>query len=148
MEIESLGMKYPIRLFNGTGNQVYYENSDGFWWKQVYDDKQRIIGFENSSGQKETTTYTDKGKTFSVTFSDKTFENWYFDKEDRVTYRYNSVNEYWFYKNYDSEGNVTYYKNSIDGIVIPEVKETMIMVEGREYSETTIRRALEFYLKP
>lgn len=112
MEIKDLGMEFPISLFNGAGNQVYYENSDGFWWKQRYDEKQRIVYFENSYGRRESSMYTTSGKHITNISSDGTYELWEFDLDNRVTYKYTSRNNYWFRKKYDSNGNLIYHENS------------------------------------
>ena len=35
---------------NKNGNQIYYENSDGFWVKREYDSEGKEICYENSDG--------------------------------------------------------------------------------------------------
>ena len=37
--------------YDSNGNQIYYENSDGYWWKSEYDSKSNQIYFENSTGK-------------------------------------------------------------------------------------------------
>ena len=36
--------------YNSNGNKLYYENSDGIWWKKEYDSYSNIIYFESSTG--------------------------------------------------------------------------------------------------
>jgi hypothetical protein len=42
--------KGPLRLYDSNGNIIYYENSDGFWYKQECDSKGNKIYYETSNG--------------------------------------------------------------------------------------------------
>jgi hypothetical protein len=49
---QQLGIKqFPFEIKDKNGNQIYYENSDGFWVKLEYDSNGNEIYFENSSGK-------------------------------------------------------------------------------------------------
>ena len=37
--------------YDDKGKQIYWEQSDGYWWKIEYDDKGKVIYFEDSSGR-------------------------------------------------------------------------------------------------
>jgi hypothetical protein len=38
------------RDYDVNDNELYYENSDGYWYKQEYDVNNNIIYYENSNG--------------------------------------------------------------------------------------------------
>ena len=42
--------KGSLFLYDSNGNQIYHENSDGYWWKQEYDSNNNCIYHENSDG--------------------------------------------------------------------------------------------------
>jgi len=41
---------FPYIIKNKNGNQIYYENSDGYWWKQEFDQNGNQIYFKDSDG--------------------------------------------------------------------------------------------------
>ena len=43
--------KNSLFLYDSNGNLIYYENSNGYWWKQDYDSNNNIIYLENSNGE-------------------------------------------------------------------------------------------------
>ncbi|MBC8147222.1 MAG: hypothetical protein H8E98_04480 [Bacteroidetes bacterium] len=43
-------VKFPIYLYDKNGNQIYFENSDGYWEKREYDSNGNKIYYENSNG--------------------------------------------------------------------------------------------------
>ena len=49
--VQQLGIKdFPFIIKDKNGNQIYYENSDGFWTKREFDSKGNQIYYENSDG--------------------------------------------------------------------------------------------------
>jgi hypothetical protein len=52
MEIKDLfrEVKYPIQLFDKNGKEIYWECSEGRWFKKEYDEKGNHIYTENSNG--------------------------------------------------------------------------------------------------
>lgn len=44
------GSHYPIRKFDVNGHCLYYENEDGFWYKQIYNENGYCTYYENSNG--------------------------------------------------------------------------------------------------
>ena len=42
--------KGDLSLYDSNGNEIYYEDSDGFQYKQEYDDNGNLIYYENSYG--------------------------------------------------------------------------------------------------
>ena len=48
---QQLGVKeFPFIIKNSQGDEIYYEYSDGAWFKYEYDAKGNKIYFENSDG--------------------------------------------------------------------------------------------------
>jgi len=43
-------VNYPIYLYDENGNEIYCEDSNGFWEKCEYDSNGNEIYFENSDG--------------------------------------------------------------------------------------------------
>jgi len=43
------GMEYPIKLTDENDNVVYYEDSNGFWFRNVYNDFNQITFHEDSN---------------------------------------------------------------------------------------------------
>ncbi len=43
--------EFPFRIKDKDGKVIYYEASDGEWWKQEYDSNGNLIYFENSAGK-------------------------------------------------------------------------------------------------
>ena len=41
---------FPFRINNKEGEEIYYEDSDGYWWKREYDLSGSEIYYEDSSG--------------------------------------------------------------------------------------------------
>ena len=41
---------FPLDIFDSNGNRIYYEYSNGYWWKAEYDDRGYEICFESSNG--------------------------------------------------------------------------------------------------
>jgi hypothetical protein len=42
--------EFPFIIKDKNRNSIYYENSDGYWWKHEYDSNGNQIYFENSNG--------------------------------------------------------------------------------------------------
>jgi len=85
--------------YNSNGNQVYYEDSEGFWLKNEYDSNGNRIYYEDSYG-------------------------------------------YWYKKEYDSNGNEIYYENSDGGIMDNRPKNScngkVVEVDGKKYKLTEL----------
>ena len=37
--------------YDSNGNEIYYERSDGYWYKQEFDSNGKLIYYENSHGE-------------------------------------------------------------------------------------------------
>ena len=42
--------KFPFSIKDDDGNQIYYENSDGDWYKSEYDSNGKLLYHKTSSG--------------------------------------------------------------------------------------------------
>ena len=78
------------KVLDLNGNKIYYENSDGGWFKQEYDTNGNLIYFENSKGNWIKYEYDTNGNKIYV--------------EDSTGY--------WIKKEFDSNGNLIYNENS------------------------------------
>jgi alpha-amylase/alpha-mannosidase (GH57 family) len=86
---------FPFEIKDKNGNQIYYENSNGFWSKSEYDDEGNQIYYEDSDGYWIKREYDDQGNEIYREYS----------------------NGFWIKREYDDEGNEIYYENSIGKIV-------------------------------
>jgi hypothetical protein len=69
-------VKYPIELFDKNGNQIYYEDSCGYWVKKEYDDFCRMIYYKDSIGYYEILEYDENNvRVFVKTPSGIVFDN-------------------------------------------------------------------------
>ena len=81
-------------VYDDQGNQIYYEDSDGYWEKYKYNTNGNEIYRENSNG------YWFKRE---------------FDTNGNKIY-YENSNGSWVKREYDTNGNLLYYENS-DGVI-------------------------------
>ena len=80
---------------NKEGNVMYYENSDGYWVKQEYDEQGIIVYHENSDGY---------------------WQKWEYDDQGNITYK-EDADGYWSKREYDNDGNKIYSEDSNGEIV-------------------------------
>ena len=50
------------REYDANGNEIYYENADGFWWKSEHDANGNQIYFEDSNGYWRKSEHDSNGK--------------------------------------------------------------------------------------
>ena len=86
--------EFPKKLFDKNRNQIYWENSNGFWVKSEYDSNNDEIYFENSNGIWVKREY---------------------DSNNNLIYYEDSDGD-WSKREYDSNSLEIYYENS-DGII-------------------------------
>ena len=82
-------------VFNKEGNIIYYEQNDGYWVKQEYDNQGNIIYYENSDGY---------------------WQKWEYDDQGNITYNEDS-DGCWSKREYDDQGNMIYREDS-DGYIL------------------------------
>jgi len=54
--------EFPFEISDGNGNEIYYENSEGYWEKHEYNSKGNQIYYENSDGYWRKREYDSNGK--------------------------------------------------------------------------------------
>ena len=54
-------IKYPIIKKDKQGNEIYFENSNGYWYKSKYNKQGKEIYFEDSDGYWNRSKYDKKG---------------------------------------------------------------------------------------
>jgi len=87
--------QFPYREFDKNNNEIYHEDSDGFWSKREYDENNNQIYYEDSYG------FWSKSK---------------FDKNGNRIYFENSKG-FWVKIKFDEKDNRIYYENSNGTIV-------------------------------
>ena len=85
---------FPFIIKDKNGKEIYYEDSNGFWYKQEFDSNSNLTHYKNSDGFWVKREYNSNGNE---------------------TYHENS-NGFWVKKEFDSNGNRTYFENS-DGVI-------------------------------
>lgn len=63
--------EFPFIIRNSKGQEVYWENSDGFWVKREYDSNGNEIYFEKSNGFWAKSEYDSNGKEIYWENSDR-----------------------------------------------------------------------------
>jgi hypothetical protein len=76
---ENLEGEYTLEIYSNyliiedpKGNLVYYENSNGFWWKREFDEQGNEIYYESSYGNWSKSEYDDRGNEIYYEDSDGT----------------------------------------------------------------------------
>lgn len=93
-----------FEIYDEKGNEIYNENSNGYWSKWEYDEKGNRIYNENKNGYWSKSNYDEKGNEIY----------------------YEDSNGYWSKREYDEKGNVIYYENGSGEIIDDRVKELTI----------------------
>lgn len=88
--------KFPFRINDSKGNEIYSENSNGFWVKKEFD-------------------YNNNNRTYYED-SDGCWNKYKYDSNGNEIYQETSKGV-WIKREYDSNGNEIYYEHS-DGIII------------------------------
>ena len=98
-------VKYPIELFDKNGNQVYFGDSTGFWYKQEFDSNGNLVYLENSNGY---------------------WVKYEYDSNGNQIYYKDSDGD-WVIREYDSNGNQIYSETSKGKIVDNRPKTEITM---------------------
>jgi len=100
---KELDIEYPIELKDSKGNEIYFEDSDGYWNKREYDSNSNVTYFEDSDGFWIKREFDSKGNEI------------YFE----------TSNGYWIKREFDSKGNEIYFETSKGVIRGTERAETV-----------------------
>lgn len=107
--------KGSLHLYDSNGNEIYFENSDGYWAKYLYDSNGNEIYFEDSNGF---------------------WEKREFDSNGNVIY-FETSNGYWSKREYDSNGNLIYFEKSDGYIEDNRPKQScegkVVEIDGKTY---------------
>jgi hypothetical protein len=107
--------EFPFTINDKNGNQIYYENSNGYWVKREYDSSGNEIYYENSAGY---------------------WCKYEFDSNGNETYFENSAG-YWCKYEFDSNGNETYFEDSDgevrDNRLKPTCEGKVVEIDGKKY---------------
>ena len=108
-----------LRIKDKNGNQIYYEQTSGFWERSEYDSRSSQIYYENSNG------FWTKSE---------------YDSNGNEIYWENSEG-FWVKREYDSQGNRIYYEFS-DGKIIDNrpksCEDKEIEIDGVKYKLTKV----------
>jgi hypothetical protein len=86
--------EFPFVIKDKNNNEIYFETSKGYWYKQEFDSNNNRIYYENSDGH---------------------WGRYKYDSNNNEIY-YENSNGHWIKQEYDSNNNEIYYENS-DGII-------------------------------
>jgi hypothetical protein len=96
---------FPFRIKDENGNEIYYENSDGYWCKREYNNEGHEIYSKESNRRWVKREYDDQGNTI------------YYENSDG----------FWEKREYDDPGNTIYYENSLRYIIDNRPKSVVEM---------------------
>jgi hypothetical protein len=106
--------KGSLHLYDSNGKVIYYENSNGYWFKQEFDSNGNYIYSEDSNG------YWFKRE---------------FDSNGNEIYYENSNG--WYKRDYDTNGNEIYYEDSNGKIIDNRPKSScngkVVEIDGKKY---------------
>ena len=93
---------FPFEIKDKNNNEIYFEDSDGYWWKREYDSNNNSIYYETSDGGWVKREY---------------------DSNNNRIYWENS-NGYWVKQEFDSNNNEIYSEDSYGYIIDKRPKTT------------------------
>jgi len=132
---------FPIEIKNAEGNQTYFEDSSGYWWKREYNANGRTTYYEDSDGYWRKRKYNAKGKE---TYFGDSYDYWRkreYDAKGNQTY-FEGSNGSWRKCEYDANGKQTYFEDSYDrreGTPRSQSCEgKVIEVDGKKYKLTEL----------
>jgi len=100
-----------IEIYDENENEIYSENSYGFWQKWEYDDNGNEIYKEDSDGTWEKREYDENGNKI---YSENSYGNWKkyeYDEYGNEIYNESSEGK-WEKREYDENRNLIYFENS------------------------------------
>lgn len=108
--ILSFLFKQPVKIigngvFNKMNNKLYWESSDGIWFKKEYDKNGNETYYEDSEGFWEKTKYNEIGDKIYREDSSGEWERREYDKKGNEIYWENSDGD-WIRWSYDKDGKL------------------------------------------
>ena len=114
-----------FEVYNEKGNQIYYEDSNGFWFKKEYDEKGNLIYYENSNGYWSKSEYDERDNLIHYEDSDGYWSKRKYDERNNTTC-YEDSDGFWFKNEYDEKGNLIYREDADGYVVDKRIKELTI----------------------
>jgi len=102
-------------VYNTNGKVIYFEDSNGYWYKQEFDTNGKVIYFEDSNGYWHKYEYDTNGKRIYYETSTGYWIKSEYDEQGNEIY-FEDSNGYWYKKEYDEQGNRIYSETS-DGTI-------------------------------
>ena len=108
--------KGPLYLYDSNGKLIYYEKSNGYWFKQEYDSNNNVIYLENSTGFWSKREFDDNGNCIY----------------------YENSSGYWWKQEYDANNNRIYLEDSTGYIEDKRPKKEtcngkVVEIDGKRY---------------
>jgi hypothetical protein len=104
------------RIYDSNSNEIYYENSNGYWFKKEFDSNNNEIYVELPDGFWEKKEYDSNNNRIYVEDSDGFWGRYEYDLNNNEIY-YENSNGSWYKQEYDSNNNRIYYEDS-DGKIV------------------------------
>ena len=112
--------EFPFIIKDKNRNEIYYENSIGYWTKMEYDSNRKQIYCEDSDGDWTKQEYDSNGNRIY-------FEN---------------SNGFWSNREFHSNGKEIYFENSQGDITDNRPKQScegkIVEIEGKKYKLTSL----------
>ena len=85
---DTTNVKFPIVIKDNRGNEIYKQDSNGYWCESTYDDNNNKLTFKNSDGYWCESTYDDNGNglTYKNSYGDW-WESTYDNNNNELTYK-------------------------------------------------------------
>jgi hypothetical protein len=103
--------EFPFIIKDKNGNQIYFEDSYGFWSKYEYDQNGKQIYYETSDGFWSKYEYDQNGNRIYFEDSIGYWSKSEYDQNGKRIYFETSYGDWCKYE-YDQNGNVIYFENS------------------------------------
>jgi hypothetical protein len=79
---------FPIVIKDKNGNEIYYQNSDGYYYERTYSNTHCPLTYKNSNGDWTETTYDEDDNVLTYKKSDGFWaESTYGDDANELTYK-------------------------------------------------------------
>ena len=78
--------EFPFEIRDSNGNQIYFENSSGFWTKREYDLNGYEIHYEDSKGYWSKNEYNSQGNQIYYEDSNGVWSKYEYDSDDNQIY--------------------------------------------------------------
>ena len=102
-------------VYDEYSNQIYYEERNGSWSKQEFNERGKPTYYETSDGYWYKKEYNEHGEIIYYENSDGVWEKYEYDADGNEIYFENS-DGFWEKKEYNEHGNRIYFEDSYGNI--------------------------------